>query len=56
LIEKTLLKGIVVDPKIMLGKPVTEGARLPVEILVEKVAYGTTYTAKRVANKEIYSA
>jgi uncharacterized protein (DUF433 family) len=40
--EKTLLKRIVVDPKIMLGKPVIKGTRLPVEIVVEKVAYGAT--------------
>jgi uncharacterized protein (DUF433 family) len=40
--EKALLKRIVVDPKIMLGKPVIKGARLPVEIIVEKVAYGAT--------------
>lgn len=40
--EKTLLKRIVVDPKIILGKPVIKGTRLPVEIIVEKVAYGAT--------------
>ncbi len=40
--EKTLLKRIVVDPKIMLGKPVIKGTRLPVEIIIEKVAYGAT--------------
>ena len=40
--EKTLLKRIVVDPKIMLGNPVIKGTRLPVEIVVEKVAYGAT--------------
>ena len=40
--EKTLLKRIVVDPKIMIGKPVIKGTRLPVEIIVEKVAYGAT--------------
>ena len=40
--EKTLLKRIVVNPKIMLGKPVIKGTRLPVEIIVEKVAYGAT--------------
>jgi uncharacterized protein (DUF433 family) len=40
--EKTLLKRIVVDPKIMLGKPVIKGTRLPVEIIVAKVAYGAT--------------
>ena len=42
MIEKTLLKRIVVDPKIMLGKPVIKGTRLPVEIIIEKVAYGAT--------------
>ena len=40
--EKALLKRVVVDPKIMLGKPVIRGTRLPVEIIVEKVAYGAT--------------
>jgi uncharacterized protein (DUF433 family) len=40
--EKTLLKRIVVDPKIMLGKPVIKGTRLPLENVVEKVAYGAT--------------
>jgi uncharacterized protein (DUF433 family) len=40
--ERTLLKRIVVDPKIMLGKPVIKGTRLPIEIIVEKVAYGAT--------------
>jgi len=40
--ERTLLERIVVDPKIMLGKPVIKGTRLPVEIVVEKVAYGAT--------------
>ena len=38
--KKDLLKRIVQNPEIMLGKPVIEGTRLPVEILVEKVAYG----------------
>jgi uncharacterized protein (DUF433 family) len=40
--EKGLLKRIVIDPKIMLGKPVIKGTRLPVEIIVEKMAYGET--------------
>ena len=40
--ERTHPKRIVVDPKIMLGKPVIKGTRLPVEIIVEKVAYGDT--------------
>ena len=45
--EKTLLRRIVVDPKIMLGKPVIKGTRLPVEIIIEKVAYGATTEALR---------
>jgi uncharacterized protein (DUF433 family) len=40
--ETTLLKRVILDPKIMLGKPVIKGTRLPVEIIVEKVAYGAT--------------
>ena len=40
--EKNLLKRIVINPKIMLGKPVIKGTRLPVEIIVEKIAYGET--------------
>jgi len=41
--EKELLDRIVVDPKIMLGKPVIKGTRLPVEIIIEKIAYGATF-------------
>ena len=40
--EKSLLKRIVTNPKIMLGKPVIKGTRLTVEIIVEKLAYGET--------------
>jgi len=40
--EEKLLKRIVVNPKIMLGKPVIRGTRLTVEIIVEKIAYGET--------------
>ena len=38
--ERSLLRRIVVNPKIMLGKAVIKGTRLPVEIIVEKIAYG----------------
>ncbi len=41
--ERALLRRIVVDSKIMLGKPVIRGTRLPVEIIVEKIAYGATF-------------
>jgi uncharacterized protein (DUF433 family) len=40
--EERLLKRIVINPKIMLGKPIIKGTRLPVEIIVEKIAYGET--------------
>lgn len=40
--EEKLLKRIVIDPKIMLGKPVIKGTRLTVELVVEKIAFGAT--------------
>ena len=30
------------DPKIMFGKPVLKGTRIPVELLLEKLAMGET--------------
>lgn len=41
--EKHLLKRIIVDPQVMLGKPVIKGTRLPVEIIIEKIAYGSSF-------------
>ncbi len=38
--EGTLLERIAIDPKIMLGKPVIKGTRLPVELIIEKLAFG----------------
>jgi len=43
MIEEELLRRIIVDPKIMLGKPVIKGTRLTVEIIIEKIAYGATF-------------
>lgn len=37
-----LFPGIVVDPTIRSGKPVIKGTRVPVDILVGKVAGGMT--------------
>jgi uncharacterized protein (DUF433 family) len=37
-----LLKRVISNPKVMLGKPVIKGTRLPVALIVEKVAYGAT--------------
>jgi uncharacterized protein (DUF433 family) len=36
----TLLKRITIEPTVMLGKPVIKGTRMPVDLLVEKVAFG----------------
>ncbi|MFZ0485280.1 MAG: DUF433 domain-containing protein [Desulfobacterales bacterium] len=40
--EEKLLKRVVTDPRIMIGKPVIKGTRLTVELIVEKMAYGAT--------------
>jgi len=44
--EKELLKRIETNPKIMLGKPVIKGTRLPVEIILEafKIQLAQTLT------------
>jgi len=41
--REILLDRIEINPEIMLGKPVVKGTRLPIEIIVEKMAYGNTY-------------
>jgi uncharacterized protein (DUF433 family) len=35
--------GITIDPEIRGGKPVIKGTRVPVDILLGKLAGGTTY-------------
>ena len=37
-----LKKYIVSNPKVMMGKPVIAGTRMPVEIILEKLASGET--------------
>lgn len=37
-----LLKRIIVDPDILVGKPVIKGTRVPVYLIVELVANGMT--------------
>jgi uncharacterized protein (DUF433 family) len=37
-----LLERINIDPGVMLGKPVIRGTRITVEILLEKIAAGST--------------
>lgn len=31
---------ISIDPKVMFGKPVIKGTRIPVDLILEKLAYG----------------
>ncbi len=38
--DSQLRKLIVVDPKIMVGKPVIRGTRIPVELIVRMVGQG----------------
>ncbi len=38
--ENDLLSKIEINPKIMFGKPVIKGTRMPVELILEKLAYG----------------
>ena len=45
--EEELLRQVVIDPKVMLGKPIIRGTRLPVEIIIEKIAYGATFDELR---------
>lgn len=37
-----LLKRVVLDPSVMIGKPVIKGTRMPVDLIVEKIAVGET--------------
>jgi uncharacterized protein (DUF433 family) len=41
--EEELLKRIVVNPKVMAGKPVIRGTRIPVEHLLRLLAQGLTF-------------
>lgn len=36
--KSALLNRIEVDPRIMIGKPVIRGTRIPVEVIIEKLA------------------
>jgi len=38
----SLAKRIEINPKVMLGKPVLKGTRIPVEIIVRKLGEGAT--------------
>ena len=38
--EKKLLERIVIDPEIMVGKPVIKGTRIPIEIILHLLIQG----------------
>lgn len=38
----TVTDRIEIDPKVMMGKPVIRGTRIPVELLLHKLAEGAT--------------
>jgi uncharacterized protein (DUF433 family) len=40
--DQKLLKRIVLDPKIMVGKPIVKGTRLTVEYILNLLAHGAT--------------
>jgi len=42
IMESRLLKRIVVDPRIMVGKPVIRGTRIPVDAIIHRIAQGET--------------
>ena len=41
--EKELLKRIIIDPKIMVGKPVIKGTRIPVYVILNLLGEGLTF-------------
>jgi uncharacterized protein (DUF433 family) len=42
--ERQLLERIVLDPRVMVGKPVIKGTRLSVEYILNLLAHGATVT------------
>jgi uncharacterized protein (DUF433 family) len=42
MLDQDLLKRIVVNPKVMVGKPVIHGTRLTVEFILNRLGHGTT--------------
>ena len=42
--EEKLLTRIVVDPKILVGKPIIKGTRIPVELILKKLGQNIDVT------------
>ena len=54
-------KRIVVDPKIMVGKPVIKGTRIPVDAIIHRIAEGSSVEEiiqdyPRITRKDIKAA
>lgn len=59
--EKEILRRIVVDQKVLVGKPVIKGTRIPVYEIVTRVAQGWTFEEiiedyPRITKKDIKAA
>ncbi|HRI56373.1 MAG TPA: DUF433 domain-containing protein [Anaerolineae bacterium] len=55
------LERISIDPKVMVGKPVIRGTRLPVELVVRRIGQGMTIDEMlreypRLTIEDIYAA
>ena len=44
MMDEKLMRLIEINPKVMVGKPVIKGTRIPVELIVRMVAQGITET------------
>ena len=58
--EKELLNRIVIDPKIMVGKPIIKGTRLTVQYILNLLAQGMTIEEilkeyKNVTKEDIFA-
>lgn len=58
---KDYLERIAIDPKVMVGKPVIRGTRIPVELVVRRIGQGMTIDEMlqeypRLTVKDIYAA
>lgn len=40
--DQQLLERIIINPNVMIGKPVIRGTRLPVEFILNMLAHGAT--------------
>ena len=57
----TITDRIEVNPRVMLGKPVIRGTRIPVELILRKLSQGATEAAlldayPRLTREDIYAA